>query len=253
MGGSDCLSCHWNIRKRIKKKWSHAVTNSNRASSTDVISADLRVRQRDLYPSKWCTSLGKRIFDVVVATMLLIAALPLMLLASLAVLTSRGPVFFGSERVGQGSKRIRVLKFRTMFDRKELGAQLTRRGDDRVTKGGRILRAWKIDELPQFINVVRGDMSLVGPRPDAAEFLDTLPASVRSALASIKPGITSMATIMFRNEEALLSRVPERELTSYYVTSLLPEKVWLDLEYACQATMFTDVKLLLQTLLAVLR
>lgn len=230
------------------------MTTPNVTYSNDGLGTDLQVGRRDyLYPSRWCRSLGKRIFDIVIAAMLLVTALPLMLLASLAVLTSRGPVCFSSERVGQGHKRIRVLKFRTMLDRKELGVQLTRRGDERVTPAGRFLRAWKIDELLQFINVLRGDMSLVGPRPDAAEFLKTLPASVQSALASMKPGITSIATIVFRNEEELLSCVPERELTSYYVSTLLPEKVCLDLEYARRATMFTDVRLLLQTLLAILR
>jgi len=230
------------------------VTTPNVVYSHDGLGTDLQVGRRDyLYPSRWCGSLGKRIFDIVIATMLLVTALPLMLLASLAVLTSRGPVFFGSERVGQGRKRIRVLKFRTMLPSKELGVQLTRRGDERVTPAGRFLRAWKIDELPQFINVVRGDMSLVGPRPDSAEFLKTLPASVQSGLAAMKPGITSMATIVFRNEEELLSHVPEGQLTSYYTSTLLPEKVCLDLEYACRATMFTDVRLLLQTLLAILR
>jgi len=210
-------------------------------------------RSEHLCPSKWCTSLGKRIFDVVFATMLLVAFLPFMVLASFAVVTSRGPLFFASDRVGQRGKRIRVLKFRTMHHRKELGVQLTRRGDDRITRAGRFLRSWKIDELPQFINVVRGDMSLVGPRPDSAEFLNTLPTSLRSVLASVKPGVTSVATLIFRNEEDLLSRIPENELTSYYVKTLLPEKVCVDLEYACHATMFTDAKLLLQTLLAILR
>ena len=206
-----------------------------------------------LGPSPWCTSPGKRIFDIVVATLLLIISLPLMLLASLAVMTSRGPIFFASNRVGQGRKRIRVLKFRTMFHRKDLGVQLTRRADDRVTEAGRFLRAWKIDELPQFINVVRGDMSLVGPRPDSAEFLDALPTHVRRVLSSIKPGITSVASMVFRNEEELLSRVPEKELTSYYVNTLLPEKISLDLEYASRASVLADLKLLLQTVLAVLR
>lgn len=220
----------------------------------DVIGIELQVRERDyLCPSPWCSSLGKRIVDVLIATIFLIAALPFMLLAALAVSTSRGPVFFASERVGQWGKPIRVLKFRTMVDRKVLGVSLTRRGDNRITKVGHLLRAWKIDELPQFINVLRGDMSLIGPRPDSAEFLTMLPASVQPALASIKPGITSVASIVFRDEEKLLSRVPDRDLTSHYVTTLLPEKVSLDLEYAHRATLVTDVKLLLQTLLAVLR
>jgi len=229
------------------------MTTSSVAQTTSVIGGGEFVGGREyLWPSKWCLSPGKRIFDAAFATILLVFALPFMLLASLAVLTSPGPLFFASNRMGQGGKRIRVLKFRTMFHRKELGVQLTRRGDDRVTRAGRFLRKWKIDELPQFINVVRGDMSLVGPRPDSAEFLDTLPSYLRPVLAAVKPGITSVATLLFRNEEELLSRVPESELTSYYVKTLLPEKVWLDLEYASRTTMLTDVKLLLQTLLAVL-
>lgn len=215
---------------------------------------ELRVGTREyLCPSPWCTSAGKRIFDVFFAIILLIASLPLIVLASLAVLTSGRPLFFMSNRVGLGGRRIRVLKFRTMLNRKELGLQLTRGGDDRVTKVGRFLRKWKIDELPQFLNVVRGDMSLVGPRPDSPEFLDALPEPLHSLLTTVRPGITSVATRMFRNEEELLSRIPEGELTRYYVNTLLPEKVWLDLEYACHATLFTDLKLLFQTLCTVLR
>lgn len=212
-----------------------------------------KLEQRNLHPSSWCTSSGKRIFDVVFATMLLVFALPVMLLAAFAVLTSPGPVFFVSGRVGKGGKRIGVFKFRTMRHRKELGVQLTRQGDERVTKIGRFLRKWKIDELPQLINVARGDMSLVGPRPDSAEFLDTLPASIRSSLASLKPGITSVATLRFRNEEDLLGKVPENELASFYVKTLLPEKARLDLEYASKATMPTDIILLFKTFLAVLQ
>jgi len=237
----------------IRRKGADEMTTPSITQNTSVIGGDELVGGREyVWPSKWCTSPGKRIFDVVFATILLVFALPFMLLASLAVLTSPGPLFFASNRIGQGGKRIRVLKFRTMFHRKELGVQLTRKCDDRVTKPGRFLRNWKLDELPQFINVLRGDMSLVGPRPDSAEFLDTLPTYLRPVLAAVKPGITSVATLLFRNEEELLSRVAESELTTYYVKELLPDKVWLDLEYASRATMFTDVKLLLQTLLAVL-
>src|SRR6266403_5301533 len=200
------------------------MTTSSVAQTTSVIGGGEFVGGREyLWPSKWCLSPGKRIFDAVFATILLVFALPFMLLASLAVLTSPGPLFFASNRMGQGGKRIRVLKFRTMFHRKELGVQLTRRGDDRVTRAGRFLRKWKIDELPQFINVVRGDMSLVGPRPDSAEFLNALPTNLQ-CVRTLKPGITSTATLKFRNEEDLLSSVPENELASYYQTTLLPEK-----------------------------
>ena len=190
---------------------------------------------------------------MVFATMSLIVSFPLLLLASIAVLTSPGPLFFSSRRVGQGGKPIRVLKFRTMRHRKELGVQLTRRGDDRITPVGRFLRKWKIDELPQFLNVLRGDMSLIGPRPDSAEFLETLPAGARSTLQSIKPGITSVATMLFRNEEEVLRQVPESEMTSHYVHSLLPQKISLDLDYAARATFSSDLNLLLKTALAIVR
>jgi lipopolysaccharide/colanic/teichoic acid biosynthesis glycosyltransferase len=185
--------------------------------------------------------------------MSLIVSFPIMLLASIAVLTSPGPLFFSSNRMGQGGKPIRVLKFRTMRHRKELGVQLTRRGDDRITPAGRFLRKWKIDELPQFLNVVRGDMSLIGPRPDSAEFLDTLPVSARSTLQSIKPGITSLATMLFRNEEEVLRQVPESDMISHYVHTLLPQKISLDLDYASRATFSSDLILLLKTALAILR
>ncbi len=204
-------------------------------------------------PSAWCTSTGKRFFDLVCAIIFLILSLPLMLIAALAVLTTRGPLFFPSKRVGRGGKQIQVLKFRTMRHRKEMGVQLTRRGDDRITAAGRFLRKWKIDELPQFLNVLRGDMSLVGPRPDSAEFLETLPFSVQRTLESIKPGITGRATLLFRNEEDILNRVPESELTSFYVHTLLPQKIALDLGYASRATFLSDLKLLLQTALAIVR
>ena len=204
-------------------------------------------------PSAWCTSAGKRVFDVAFTTMFLVVSFPLMLLASIAVLTSPGPLFFSSNRVGRGGKPIRVLKFRTMHHRKELGVQLTRRGDDRITAAGRFLRKWKIDELPQFFNVVRGDMSLIGPRPDSAEFLDTLPVSARCTLESIRPGITSIATVRFRNKEEILRQVPENEMTSYYIQILLPQKISLDLEYASRATFSSDLNILLQTALAIVR
>jgi lipopolysaccharide/colanic/teichoic acid biosynthesis glycosyltransferase len=209
-------------------------------------------KHQSMRPSQWCTSLGKRAFDVFLATLFLILAFPFMLLASALVLSSPGPLLFASNRLGQRGKPIRVLKFRTMYHRTELGIQLTRKGDERITKSGRFLRKWKIDELPQLINVLRGDMSLVGPRPDSAEFLDKLPADLQPILA-IRPGITSVATLQFRHEEDLLSFIPERELATYYVKTLLPEKVQLDLKYACRANLFTDLMLLLRTGLSILR
>jgi lipopolysaccharide/colanic/teichoic acid biosynthesis glycosyltransferase len=204
-------------------------------------------------PSPWSISSAKRWCDLTLALMALAISTPLFLLASILVLTSRGPLFFGSIRVGEGGKRIRVLKFRTMLHRRELGVQLTRGDDERITPAGRWLRKWKLDELPQFINVVRGEMSLVGPRPDSPEHIATLPGSVQGFLFRLKPGITSIASSRFRDEARILARVPEADLTSYYTRTLLPHKLSLDLEYASQATFLSDFILLIRTAVAVLR
>ncbi len=239
---------------RVGKGVTTPITNPSADPGTEGATGRTQGARGNEYSraSAWCNSPGKRIFDLVSTSVFLILALPPMLLASLAVATSPGPLLFGADRMGQGGKRIRVLKFRTMAHRKELGLPLTRKGDGRVTKAGRFLRQWKIDELPQLINVMRGDMSLVGPRPDSAEFLDALPTNLQ-CVRTLKPGITSTATLKFRNEEDLLSSVPENELASYYQTTLLPEKVRLDLDYARHATLLTDLKLLIKTALAILR
>ena len=207
----------------------------------------------DRQPSTWSISFAKRCVDILLASIALLLTAPCLLLASLFVITSRGPLLFASIRVGQGGKHIRVLKFRTMRHRRERGVLLTRADDERLTAAGRWLRKWKLDELPQFINVLRGEMSLIGPRPDSPEFIDTLPGSVKSTLFRIRPGITSVASLKFRDESSVLAQVPERELSSYYIQTLLPHKLFLDLDYASRATFFSDVRLLLRTAVEILR
>jgi len=131
------------------------------------------------------------------------------------------------------------------------GSGLTRRGDPRITTVGRILRKWKIDELPQLFNVLLGDMSLVGPRPDLPRYLKTLQDGQRLVLA-LMPGVTGAASVHFRNEEVLLSRVAPEELESFYVNTLLPQKIEIELQYACCASIFSDTAILLRTIAAVL-
>jgi lipopolysaccharide/colanic/teichoic acid biosynthesis glycosyltransferase len=108
------------------------------------------------------------------------------------------------------------------------------------------MRKWKLDELPQLLNVIRGEMSLVGPRPDLPEYLDALPAAQRQVL-HLKPGITSIATLRFRNEEELLSTVPAELLVEYYIANILPQKIKMEIDYACQASLFSDVAVLFRT------
>jgi len=202
--------------------------------------------------SPWCFSTTKRWFDFCFATVVLVISSPILLLLGLLVrLTSSGPALFRQTRVGKDGREFTLLKFRTMVHKRDhAGPGLTRRGDLRVTSIGRILRQWKLDELPQFINVVQGDMSLVGPRPDLAAFWAALNTEQKPVLC-LRPGITGRATLTFRNEEAILDKVPREQLTAFYLTTLLPEKVRLDWEYAQQATFLTDFKVLLDTIRAI--
>ncbi len=202
----------------------------------------------------WCHSAGKRTFDVCCSLIVLAATLPLfVLIAALIKLTSDGPTFFRQNRLGKGSREFVLLKFRTMtYSRCQRGPGLTRAGDVRVTRLGRSLRKWKIDELPQLINVLRGDMSLVGPRPDLTEFWDDLQPTGRRVL-SLLPGITGWATLHFRNEEKLLAEIPEQQVRQYYLNEILPRKVDLDLDYAAKATFAKDIFILLQTGIAIFK
>jgi lipopolysaccharide/colanic/teichoic acid biosynthesis glycosyltransferase len=203
--------------------------------------------------SPWCLSKYKRLFDIGASSLLLVLISPLMMgIALLVWMTSRGPVFFRQDRVGRGGKNFSLLKFRTMVHgRRNRGLALTHQGDSRVTSAGRFLRKFKLDELPQLINVVRGDMSLVGPRPDVLEYYKTLDPEQQQVLF-LRPGATGASTLQFRNEEALLAQVPHSELLSFYTGTHLPKKIGIDLEYARQATFFTDLWLLVRTVRSIL-
>jgi lipopolysaccharide/colanic/teichoic acid biosynthesis glycosyltransferase len=200
----------------------------------------------------WCFSRSKRVLDLSVASLLLAAAAPLMLLIAAAVrITSPGPVLFRQSRLGQHGRPFDLLKFRTMRNALSEGALLTSRGDSRITALGRRLRAWKLDELPQLINVLRGDMSLVGPRPDLESFWEQTDAESRRVLA-LKPGITGAASLVFREEEELLAEVPTESRHIFYVTHLLPQKAAIDLSYAASANFRSDCMLMVRTAFKVL-
>lgn len=199
----------------------------------------------------WSHSAGKRIFDLAIATPLALISLPVMILTAVLVkCSSRGPVLFRQGRVGREGKTFQVLKFRTMVHR-NVGPGVTQQGDARIFPVGRYLRKWKLDELPQFINVLRGHMSLVGPRPDLPEYMAMLTGEQREILG-LRPGITGSASLRFRHEEDLLAGVPADELQHFYVSRILPEKVQMDLAYAREATLFSDIKILFRTLATIL-
>ena len=202
--------------------------------------------------SPWCLSREKRVLDLFLSVLLLIGLAPLMVLIALFIkLSSRGPIFFRQLRVGHNGHLFTIYKFRTMYSEKVRGSGLTYDKDPRVTPVGGILRRWKMDELPQLFNVAAGQMSMVGPRPDLPEFINCLPGELREIL-SLKPGITSMASVRYRNEALEFRDVSEREISRVYVERLLPTKIRIDLQYAHNATLRADLGLLFRTVFAIL-
>jgi len=193
----------------------------------------------------------KRIFDLLASALGLIILSPIFALIALLIrLTSPGPVFYRARRVGQGGREFTLYKFRSMVaDADRRGPGITAAGDPRVTSIGRVLRRTKLDELPQLWNVLRGDMSLVGPRPEDPRYVALYTPEQRRVL-DVRPGITSLASIEYRNEEAVLHG-PDWE--QHYIHEVMPAKLAIDLRYVQRATLFTDLLIILRTLLALFR
>ena len=195
---------------------------------------------------------GKRLFDLTLAILGLIVVLPLLVLCALLIkFGSPGPVFFFHPRMGRGGKNFSLFKFRTMVsDRLKEGLGFEPGSQDRITPVGRILRATKLDELPQLINVLTGDMSFVGPRPESPKYREFY-SGRRGEILDARPGITALSSIKYRNEEIILARSGDPE--TYYRDVVLPDKLELDLEYVQRGLGFwTDVRIIVATLAEVL-
>jgi lipopolysaccharide/colanic/teichoic acid biosynthesis glycosyltransferase len=189
---------------------------------------------------------GKRLLDVVAAGTGLVLASPLLLAAGIAIrVTSQGPVFFRQRRIGLRSRPFEVIKLRTMVNGTEGKGTLTVRGDPRVTPVGRWLRRSKIDEIPQLINVLRGEMSLVGPRPETPDHVAHYTPRQMSVL-DLKPGLTGAATITLLDEERILAA--QTNVEQFYLTTLLPQKLEYELAYCSHVTFRSDLALILATL-----
>jgi lipopolysaccharide/colanic/teichoic acid biosynthesis glycosyltransferase len=189
---------------------------------------------------------GKRMFDFVAAAIgTLVLSPALLVLLLLVKLTSPGPVFYRQERVGRNGKSFRIVKFRSMFeDADKRGPAITSAGDHRITALGRLLRRFKLDELPQLWNVLRGEMSLVGPRPEVPCYVESYSDSQRRVLA-VRPGITDPGSIRYRHEEQVLGDQPDPD--RYYREVVLPDKLNLNLEYLSHMSFSYDLSLLLRT------
>jgi lipopolysaccharide/colanic/teichoic acid biosynthesis glycosyltransferase len=193
----------------------------------------------------------KRLFDIIVSTLVLLILSPFLLLTSILVkLTSPGPVFYRAIRIGKGGVPFKLYKFRSMIvAADQRGPKITAQGDSRITPLGRWLRKLKIDELPQFINVLKGEMSIVGPRPEDPHYVKAYTPDQKRVL-DVRPGITSPASVRFRHEEQLLSGDDwERQ----YIDDVLPQKLQIELDYLHKRTFFTDLKIIWDTFVALFR
>lgn len=191
---------------------------------------------------------AKRLFDVTVAAVGLVLLAPLFAVTALAIkLDSRGPVLFRQQRVGRGGVPFRIHKFRTMVqDAAEHGPSLTVGDDARITRVGRLLRARRLDELPQLIDVLAGHMSVVGPRPELPRYVALYPPSLRDRVMALRPGLTDPAALANLDESARLARATDAERE--YIEVLLPAKLQISIDYAESASFISDLCVLARTL-----
>ncbi len=188
----------------------------------------------------------KRIFDFTASFIGLLLIWPFfILIALLIVLDSKGPVFFRQIRVGRHAKPFKMVKFRTMTIQQESTSTVSVKGDSRITRYGAVLRRFKLDELPELWNVIKGEMSLVGPRPDVPGYADCLNGKDRMIL-ELRPGITGPASLVFANEEEILSKVNDPE--KYNREVIFPEKVRINLDYYNRRNLLLDLKIIFATI-----
>jgi len=188
----------------------------------------------------------KRLFDVVSALIVLILLLPLFIVISLwIIIDSKGGVFYKQERIGKNQKKFGLYKFRSMQTGADKQGQITIGNDNRITKVGHFIRKYKIDELPQLINIIRGDMSVVGPRPEVKKYVD-LYTNEQLKVLSVKPGLTDYASIEYFDEQTILGQAedPNKE----YIEVVMPAKLNLNLKYIKEKSLLTDLKIIFKTL-----
>lgn len=207
---------------------------------------------KELLDRKRAQLVIKRIFDVVASGIGLIVISPVLVLISVLIkIDSRGPVFFKQKRVGKNNEIFEIYKFRTMVnDAEKIGRQITVGNDNRITNIGKFIRKYKIDELPQLINVFRGEMSLVGPRPEVPRYVELYSENQKQILL-VQPGITDYASIEFRNENDILGKSsnPDKE----YIENIMPAKIKLNLKYINEVSLFTDIKIIIKTVICIIK
>lgn len=188
----------------------------------------------------------KRLFDIVVSFIGLIVTFPIIVISAFLVQVKyKESGFFTQSRIGKDGKEFKIIKIKTMSSNIEFNTTVTTKSDPRITELGKIFRKTKIDELPQLINVFKGDMSFVGPRPDVKELIYTIPEEIREIFLSIRPGITGPATLKYRNEEETLASVEDPQL--YNEEVIFPDKVEINLEYIREYSFIKDIGYIVKT------
>lgn len=190
----------------------------------------------------------KRIFDFLLSLIGIIIISPILIIVSILIkLDSKGNILFLQKRVGRYGKEFNIYKFRTMVsDAEKLGKQITVGNDSRITKVGAFLRKYKIDELPQLFNVLKGDMSLVGPRPEVPRYVKLYNDEQKKVL-NVRPGITDMASLRYKDENEILGKVDNPE--EYYINVIMKDKLELNLEYIEKSNIFFDLYLIIKTVI----
>ena len=194
----------------------------------------------------------KRLFDILFSLLVLIIGLPFGLLIVICIaVDSRGNVIYKQKRVGRNNVDFQLYKFRTMCADADKGSQITVSDhDSRITKTGAFLRKYKIDEFPQFLNILKGEMSIVGPRPEVRKYVDMYtPEQMR--VLTVRPGLTDYASIRYVNENELLATSADPEQT--YIQEIMPDKLKLNLKYIDEKSLLTDAKIVLQTIVAIFK
>ena len=191
--------------------------------------------------------MAKRLFDIVSSGIGLLCLAPVFVVMAIWIkLDSRGPVCYRQTRVGRYGRDFRIFKFRSMRVGSDKGRQITvGERDPRITRSGYFIRRYKIDELPQLINVFLGDMSIVGPRPEVRKYVDLYSEEQRKVF-QVRPGITDLASIKYRNENELLSQVDDPD--TYYIDVIMPDKLAINLEYIRHQSFMGDIKIIFNTL-----
>ena len=193
----------------------------------------------------------KRIFDIILSLFGLIILLPFMLIIAIFIkLDSKGPVFFKQLRVTKNGREFKIFKYRTMRVGSDKYSQITVGKDDRITKIGSFLRKYKLDEIPQLINVLIGDMSLVGPRPEVPKYV-ALYTDEQKEILKVRAGITDYASIEFSNENDLLAS--EEDPEKAYIEKVMPKKIELNKKYISEISILTDIKIILLTIKKILK